>query len=156
MQSLMPAAAHCPQCEDLKNEITALKLKIFWENHSKHELQLAMRYANQDTSGPECVCLTCAESGRKDEEKESEGFECTFKPYFDALLRECGLTIGYCNGKADTDSGNFTQVNDSHFVHLGAREDWSCFAYGTKLWRATSITDPELQKLARLFKALSF
>lgn len=147
----------CPHCEDLEKQITGLKLKIFWKNHNRSQLQFAMKNANQDVNGPDCVCLACAVSGRKDEEKEAKGFDCTFKPYFEALLTEFGLTVGCCDGEpagVAHDSDDFIYNNDTHFVHVGAREDWFCFAYGAKLWSATASDDPELQKLVHLFERL--
>jgi hypothetical protein len=50
---------------------------------------------------------------------------------------------------------------DTHFVsnaqaHLASRagEDWDCFTYGAKLWKATSTDDAELEKLKKLFESL--
>ncbi len=74
------------------------------------------------------------------------------------MLTECGLTIGYSDGKPlcrlkQEDSGNFVYDVDTHFVHL-TRDDWFLFSYGAKLWRATASDDPELQKLVRLSERL--
>ena len=33
-----------------------------------------------------------------------------------------------------------------------AGEDWDCFTYGAKLWKAKSVDDPEIQKLKLLFE----
>ncbi len=151
--------AACPHCEDLRTQITALKLKLFWKEHCRGQLQDVMQNANQDVNGPDCACLACTVSGRKNEEMDVVDSDCTFKPFFEALLAECGLTVGHCDGvpvcQHDAeDSGNFIYDVDSHFIHVGAREDWFCFSYGAKLWRATEADDPELHKLVRLFDRL--
>ena len=162
------AACQCPgrpaldaRLEALQKEVRELKLKLFWKEHNTSELKPAMRHANQDATakGPDCACLACAVSGRMDEEKEAKGFDCAFKPYFEALLAECGLGVGYaghgsavCEHEAE-DTGNLVYDNDTHLVHVG-RDDWVMFTYGAKLWQATAHDDPELQKLARLFELL--
>ena len=162
MQSASAAASkcQCPGRAALEAKIQELELKLFWKEHNTSQLKLAMQCANQDaTKGPDCACMACAVSGRKDEEKEAKGFDCKFKPYFEALLAECGLSVGYaghgtavCEHEAEPD-GNSVWDNDTHFVHVG-RDDWVSFTYGAKLWRATTHDDAELQKLARLFVCL--
>ena len=146
---------------ELVNENRALKLELFWKNHSITKLQNEMQWANQkEPGGPGCNCLACAVSGRKDEENgiPASGFECIFKPYFEALLQECGLSVEpcceeYCMHISD-DTGNTVYNNDSHFVSIG-REDWKAFSYGAKLWKEPhSDQDPELRKLVRLFELL--
>jgi hypothetical protein len=42
---------------------------------------------------------------------------------------------------------------DSHFHHH-IRENWYHWSYGSRLWKATSVDDPELGKLRALFAAL--
>jgi hypothetical protein len=78
----MQSPATCPHCEDLKTQITKLKLRIFWENHNISHLNLAMKNANQRVNGLDCVCPACTISGRTEEEKFAKGFDCTFKPFF--------------------------------------------------------------------------
>ncbi len=143
-------------------EKSALELKMFWKEHNKTQLRAAMQWGNQnEVDGPNCSCLACTVSGRKDEEKRTSKRAgcCTFKPYFEALLAEYGLTVGYvesssvaCNDETEPD-GNMVYDNDVHLVYVG-REDWVMFTYGAKLWRASSCQDPELQKLVRLFEVL--
>ena len=157
----MQSLAACPHCKDLEKQITELKLKIFWKEHCTGQLKLVMENANQN--GPDCACLVCAVSGRKDEEKDAEPFPsvCAFKPNFEALLTECGLTIGYCDGVPVCEHeseprrirATSSMISTRIFVHVG-RDDWFGFVYGAKLWRATTSDDPELQKLVSLFERL--
>jgi hypothetical protein len=143
-------------------EKSALELKLFWNEYTTTQLQTAMQWGNRnDMDGPNCSCLACTVSGRKDEEKKTSKRAdcCTFKPYFEALLAEYGLTVGYvksssvaCEHDAAPD-GNMVYDNDAHLVHCG-RDDWVSFTYGAKLWRASSCQDPELQKLVCLFEVL--
>ena len=44
---------------------------------------------------------------------------------------------------------------NSHNAHLVCRNDYFITDYGTKLWKAKSVDDPELRKLKALFGALS-
>lgn len=145
----------CPGHAALENQLRELKLKLFWKRNSTTQLKLAMQCANQDR----CACMACAVSGRMDDDNEAVAMNCVFKPFFDALLAECGLgsssyadNEGVCQHESD-DSGNYVHDNDTHFVHIG-HDDWVSFTYGAKLWRATSDDDAELQKLARLFARL--
>ncbi len=148
----------CPGRAALEAELEALKLKLFWKDHNKSQLELAMQYANQDaTKGPGCACIACAVSGRMDEEQDAKGFDCTFKPYFEAKLKECGLTFERFEDEAvgkvgAHDAADWIYANDAHLVFL--TDDWHAFSYGAKLWRAASSNDAELQKLARLFVCL--
>lgn len=146
--------------EALKLENEALKLKLFWKEHGQAELSAAMRLANFVEGG--CSCLACAVSGRHNRENgEIDGEKpCTFKPWFEQMLREHDMSIGY--GIPDVpiwvdgsvcDSGNNVLDDGQHFTILG-RQDWLHWTYGSRLWKATSVLDPELAKLERLFKTL--
>lgn len=148
--------------EDLKLENEALKLRLFWKEHGQAELSASMRLANFVEGGPQCSCLACAVSGRHNRENgEIDGEKpCTFKPWFEQMLREHDMSIGY--GIPDVpiwvdgsvcDSGNNVLDDGQHFTILG-RQDWLHWTYGSRLWKATSVLDPELAKLERLFKTL--
>jgi hypothetical protein len=52
------------------------------------------------------------------------------------------------------DSGNNVLDDGQHFTNLGS-DDWVYWTYGSKLWKATSVRDPELTKLERLFHTLN-
>ncbi len=151
-------AALLEQRDALLEKVEALELKLFWKKYNSDQLKLAMTYANTaDEEAPNCTCLACAASGRA--ESGTKGKSCRFKPYFEALLTEFHLSIGYagntssCAHEDVQPDGNHVYDNDAHFVHV-ARDDWFIFTYGAKLWRATTRHDPELQKLERLFERL--
>jgi hypothetical protein len=144
---------------ELLNENRALRLQLFWKDYGVTHLQEAMRNANQKNGGPDCNCLACGVSGRTDSERETDGFECSFKPYFDALLLECGLESlngggGVVSQHNSDSSGNYVYDEDTHLIRLG-RDDWVAFTYGSKLWKAKTADDPELLKLCTLFNKLN-
>jgi hypothetical protein len=136
--------------EELKQENEALKLKLFWQEYGQDELNAAMRLANQVEGGIGCSCLACAVSGRHESEygEIAENKPCTFKTWFEQVLREHDMSIG-----SVVNSGN-NGLDDGHHFRNSVRQDWFCWTYGSKLWSATSVGDPELVKLERLFKTL--
>ncbi len=91
---------------------------------------------------------------------------------FEAKLVELG--IGFSNEPAsesqirtECDTGielDVVEGCDTHIVNLPCGDprffykdtlhDWSEFAYGSKLFNATTVNDPELQKLVALFEWL--
>ena len=141
---------------ELLAENRELKLNLFWKDYGVTHLQDAMHNANQKIN---CQCLACAVSGRMNVNSEAKGFECSFKPYFDALLLECGLES--LNGGGDgggqhisNESGNYVCDSDTHLIRIG-RDDWFHFTYGSRLWKAKTVCDPELLKLRTLFNQLN-
>jgi hypothetical protein len=144
---------------ELLAENQELKLKLFWRDYGVTNLQEAMQYANQKVGGQDCSCLACAVSGRKDTDTVSAGFACKFEPYFRALLQECGLESLNAGPMAaiehiSNNSGNFVYDSDTHLIRVG-RDDWVHFTYGSRLWKATTVCDPELVKLRTLFDKLN-
>jgi hypothetical protein len=145
---------------ELKNENESLKLQLFWKNHNPTLLKNAMAAGNQSELGPKCGCSACSVSGRAyegDVEHNVLPWTCTFKPWFEEKIRECGMTIGHgLDGFVDgsiVDDHNPLYDVDCHFNNL-AREDWVCWSYGSKIWKVKSASDAELQKLVDLFKVL--
>jgi len=153
---------------DILIENQTLKIKLFWKDYNLNKLKEAMRFANIDGIGPKCACLACAVTGRKDDEaNDSDPWVCTFKPWFEEQLKSLQMTVQWSthekrndihnclNGNTDTWCG-FASVfeDDSHFAHFSSRDDWKWFTYGSKLWNATSVEDPELAKLKSLFEIL--
>ena len=147
---------------ELKRENEALKLKLFWKEHNPEELDKAMHLANTANGGcgPACSCLACAVSGRY-ESKPGEVAEkkpCTFKPWFEQVLREHDMSVGHVvdmprvDGSV-CDSGNDVFDDGQHFTNF-AGCDWKWWTHGSKLWKATSVRDPELAKLERLLHFL--
>jgi hypothetical protein len=143
------------------------ELQLFWKTHRKSNLQQLMKKANNnsnDPSAPKCTCLSCTVAGRLDKKVAKAlpwGAPCTFKPWFEQLLAEHGLTcaVGVPDGMESLephmsdDCQNGVYDVDAHFHHL-TRDDWFTWMYGAKLWKAKSADDPELQKLRRLFEAM--
>jgi hypothetical protein len=151
-------------CEnvELKEENEALRLRLFWKQHGHEELNAAMRLANQAERGPGCSCLACAVSGRhvSEDDEVAEKKPCTFKPWFEQVLREHKMSIR--RGLPDApiwvtgaviESENKVLDDGHHFSNL-ASQDWFCWTYGSLLWKATSIGDPELVKLENVFWTL--
>lgn len=145
---------------ELKRENEALRLKMFWKEYSNKELDVAMAVANETDGGPQCSCLACIVSGRYVTRDLPEKKPCTFKPWFEQVLREHDMSIGHrlpdvpvwVDGSV-VDSHNDVLDDDQHFTNLGS-DDWVCWTYGSKLWKATSVCDPELAKLEVLFRTL--
>ena len=146
--------------EALKLENEALKLRLFWKDHGPAKLHAAMGSANYEGGGYWCCCLACAVSGRHDRRfgEVDEEKSCTFKPWFEQVLREHDMSVGHdvdvprVDGSV-CDSGNDVFDDGQHFTNF-ARCDWNCWTYGSKLWKAASVGDPELAKLERLFQTL--
>ena len=150
---------------DLQPEIEYYKLNLFWKEHGLGKLNAAMRLANQAQGGPGCSCLACAVSGRhvSQDGEVAEKKPCTFKPWFEQVLCEHDMSIG--RGVPDVpdpvygivvdDHNNVLLLDDGHHFSNRASKDWLCWQYGSKLWKATSVGDPELAKLERLLHYLS-
>jgi hypothetical protein len=148
--------------EALKRENEDLKLKLFWKEHGPDKLNEAIRSANYVEGGYWCCCLACAVSGRHEKGygETDENKPCTFKTWFEQVLDHHEMSIG--RGLPDVpiwvegsvvDSGNDVLDDGQHFTILG-RQDWLHWTYGSRLWKATSVRDPELAKLERLFTTL--
>jgi hypothetical protein len=129
---------------ELQRENEALKLRLFWTEHSPQQLRKAMRSANQVKGGPQCYCGTCCVTGRYEGEYV-ENKECTFKDWFEQMLTDHEMSIGCGTYKAP--------FIDHHFSNLSGGL-WLNWTYGSRLWKARSVSDPELAKLKSLFKTL--
>ena len=148
---------------ELKRENEALKLKLFWKEHNPAHLKAAMYLANTADGGPACSCFMCVMSGRypSDDGEIPRKKPCVFKSWFEQVLREYDMSVGlslpdapiWVNGIV-VDDHNDVLYDGQHFTNLGSG-DWFCWTYGSKLWKATSVGDPELAKLERLFRALN-
>jgi hypothetical protein len=49
---------------ELKRENEALKMQLFWRDHSPSMLNQAMAASNKMAAGPRCACLACIVGGR--------------------------------------------------------------------------------------------
>ena len=83
-----------------------------------------------------------------------------FKAWFEETLDELGMDVAV--GLPDKEMWVHVQEVDpdhallddgAHFTNLGA-DDWVAWTYGSRLWKAASVSDPELVKLQRLFLTL--
>ena len=147
--------------EHLRSENEHLRLQLFWRDYSKRELESAMAFANQKETGPRCTCIACMVSGRTESTDDPHRFSniCRFRHYWEHLLRECGLVVHRGLPQSLTPGASadvLAQSIDAHIISYG-RHDWcSAWAYGARLWRGTSVDDPELKKLQTLFERLCY
>jgi hypothetical protein len=139
-------------CE-LKSENEALRLQVFALQHSFDHLAQRMQWANCSHSGPWCTCHDCLQSGRFHPEYAGPGidrcvFQCTFKPFFERLVAQCNMSVGY----RETDT-------DTHFLCLDSplapHELWHSWHYGTKLAFTHASSKADLAKLQQLFQVLA-
>ena len=146
---------------ELQRENEALKLKLFWKEHNFQIMKNAICELNFAECGPACDCLACEVSGRykKRYGEVCENKPCSFKPWFEQVLVEKDMSIRH--GLPDEPiwvdgsvvDSYYVLDDDHHFINLG-RQDWFRWTYGSKLWKATSVGDPELVKLERLLHYL--
>ncbi len=85
---------------------------------------------------------------------------CQFIPWFEAKINECGLIYEGLPGKHNhanhvSDSSGRVCDIDSHFVESDVIGVFMYkFTYGSKLWKAKTIDNPELKKLKKLFQLI--
>ena len=131
---------------ELQRKNEALKLRLFWTEHSPEQLNAAMSAANKLKGGPQCYCFACSITGRYEGKYPGHMHQhCTFKDWFDQMLTDHEMSLG-C-GTEDV------RISDHHFTNLsgGLWLDWT---YGSRLRKTRSVSDPELAKLKSLFKTL--
>jgi hypothetical protein len=156
---------------ELRKEVERLKLSLFWKDYNAKALKKKMNEANHyHAEAPGCNCPVCVLSDGSDAIDYNFG-ACLFKPWFEAKLVECGIEttedqhpptapesfedMDKDDGMLvhECDSSNFVRNKDAHLVTL-LENDWRFFTYGSRLFRAKSVNNPELKKLARLFEIL--
>jgi len=150
---------------ELKRENERLRLSLFWVDHSINTLKKLMGHANNRAGGPRCRCRCCLRT-RRSRPTILDGYDddvreetCTFGPWFERVLREHGLSFAHGEDgfPCDYDRELYPRPNvDVHFQVVGHPEQttWVLWQYGARLWAAQTPDDPELAKLAALFKAL--
>jgi len=148
---------------ELKQENESLKLELFWRDYKFHKLQHQMKNWNL-YGGPKCKCNACCGqdlAGDYELEDIQERI-CGFKPAFESFAAVHGLTFGKashpidecldeCHTHISGDNCLFVYDIDAHIIQIDNGSRWT---YGTKLWKAKSVSDPELKKLVVLFKAI--
>jgi hypothetical protein len=151
---------------ELRQEVETLKLEIFWRDHSLFRLNNAMKIANG--MHVKCWCGNCGLRGRTYLMSEAglidHDAECRFMPWFDGVLLSHGLVMlessrdrGFRCHSVPTSIRPLSRDNDcmDYDCHLFKLDTHSAsYAFGTKLWQAKSVNDPELQKLINLISML--
>jgi hypothetical protein len=161
-----------------RKENEALKLRLFWTSYGAFKLAAAIRVRNQMNEDEpfNCSCRKCVAALRyshrdgMSSDDELENVNCEFEPLFEAKLKEFGLTFAVvpmdmCIPRPQHECaaglryGRETVDMDVHIVVHGcdprrgdaSAPDWMNFTYGAKLFKATTVNDPELKKLEDLF-----
>jgi hypothetical protein len=163
----------------LRKEVEELKMKLFWAKYSNKKLRNKIRKASRlrPNLPLNCSCEECRRVLRfcaygRSNTGNPDNVVCTWRPLFEAKLAELGILISdhqpYSDQLEHECATYFTYVTDqeSHIVNIlnlnmgecedemGDSHDWNIFTYGSKLFKATSTKDPELQKLVALFEWL--
>jgi hypothetical protein len=153
----------------LRKENEELKLSVFWTKYSPKKLRSAIKRGNRKMPGipRNCNCFICGQEDRFWGDGIRDDVVCTWKPLFEAKLVELG--IGFSDEHASKSLIRHECVVvvdcDTHIVNLlddyplryendNIYRQWSEFAYGFKLFMATTVNDPELHKLVALFEWL--
>lgn len=149
------------EIESLREENRRLQLQLFWRDHEVSALESLMLDLNTARIGsPRCDCSGCCVAGRFPMAPRKPFVEetCQFKAFFEQKLQDLGMTFICLHGMKRTiirmeacDPFNGVCDKDCHLVNLSGK-NWFNFYYGRKLWSAFDVHDPELQKLATLFK----
>jgi hypothetical protein len=148
---------------ELRKQNERLKLELFWIKHSIQKLKDIMKHANYGRDASvSCNCWKCSLAKRIPKGTlVDNNKKCKFLPYFEALMQDCELSYEGLPGAhthenhISDEEGNVCDV-DSHFVETTMRGGFlHKFTYGSKLWKAKSVDNPELKKLERLFNLLS-
>jgi hypothetical protein len=149
---------------ELRQEVETLKLGIFWRDNSLFRLNEAMNIAN--AMHVKCMCFGCHLKRRTSlmEENEVDNTDgCRFGAWFDELLLSRGFVVleeswpDRMGGSGHTvrSSGPLTRSECTDFdCHLLKLSPIASYVFGTKLWQAKSVNDPELQKLTKLISVL--
>jgi hypothetical protein len=109
----------------LRQENEALRLQLFWKDHNWSQLRNLMSEANQASDAPQCSCWSCNVTGRKRDNQDTlpRGAPCRFKPWFAALLTECGLTTetGDHIGQRRWIGSHLSIIGDGNLPHAQPR-----------------------------------
>ena len=147
---------------ELRRENEELRLRLFWKDYRVSKLQKAMQMANCWENSPNCNCWQCAVTGRMDcDTLVDESRKCGFISWFEAKVAACDLIVGYVLRDSTQSQHVSNPLNgvwdtDCHIVKIVMfGGDWSLFTYGSRLWKAKTVNDPELEKLKKLFELLS-
>ena len=115
--------------------------------------------------GPHCGCTACAVAGRVPPDDDYPAPpRCVFKPAFEALLHELGISCSFDFGQHDEgahDSAYVQALGAEHAdecspadAHLVAKHDWVFPQLGRRVWAAASVEDESVRKMQRLMDRL--
>jgi hypothetical protein len=165
---------------EMRQENERLKLSLFWTKYNAFKLNAAIRVRNQmesdDPFNCDCrVCIIarryCVSDDMSSDDEHVPNVKCEFEPLFEAKLAEFGLIFAvvpdhlpvrlqYHECAVGLRRGREAINAPAHIVAFGCdpkdgrrpdMEDWGHFTYGAKLFKATTVNDPELKKLEDLF-----
>lgn len=147
---------------DLRKEVETLKLSLFWKDHEEEKLIDLMREVNNyGANPPRCKCMACGLAGRLEEPGPTSNGPCKFGLWFEQILNSCGMFYLFEIRSGAKIVGQYTSARRSHplydvdaHFHLLVERNWFSWSYGNKIRNATSVNDPELLKLGRLFEIL--
>ena len=151
---------------EMRQENEKLKLEIFWRDYNMEKLEVLWNETIECKDDVDDVC-TCGSYHIFnphypffEKEKEAETAACNHRKWFKTLLEECGCVVleqtedcGYPKTFYTHSSSHLNCVldMDAHFV---GGSDFK-FAYGARLYKATSVKDKELEKIKNVFDKLS-
>ena len=151
----------------LRRQNEELRLELFWTVHNVQKLKIAMKEANASGSARavQCNCWKCSLNGMVDGNNAQNIVDrnktCKLIPWLEAKMTECDLIYDSMPGPhAHVDhmsdsSGRVCDV-DCHFVEQSFMRGFMCnFTYGSKLWKARSVDNPELKKLEKFFQLIN-
>jgi len=117
--------------ERLYQENQVLKLAVFWRDHNIDVLTGAMMITRKYY--------------------QPGVFNGVCNAWIEPILQECGLTVEVVGGLLPYRGPQPSELD----THLVCTSQYMFVAYGTKLWKAKSVDDPELRKLKALFDTLA-
>ena len=164
---------------EARKEIESLKLQLFWKNYNVRNLQSSI--STTSVLMPRCCdCKICAEAQRfcimtGDYENITENNDkpCNFRIMLENKMAELGITFIECPTSAPVMidhvaaeglfCGSKVVDVDSHIViytkyvrdAMVADDYWFNFTYASRLFKQTTVSNPELKKLEALFKWLN-
>jgi hypothetical protein len=141
-----------------RKEIEKLEVKLLLKNFTRGQLKKVM--ADLNSQNIRCKCLGCQSAGRfyNPDRLDMTESVCTFGPWFDNFLQECGFGVHcYEKGQKTFEMIPFTD-DDCHMVD-GTRGciltshlvRWDNIRIGKRLWNAESINDQCIKQFVRVF-----
>lgn len=137
-----------------------LLLNLFWIKFCSRNLTCRTQLSNFiHPESPDCNCYLCGIGGRLSETQMTNDVHnpiCTFTPLLKNTFAYLGLVVAETMDIASIQplvheySWDFVNID----AHIVVEEDWTRFAYGSKLFNVTSMDDPSIAKIKSLFEIL--